>query len=114
MLLHPLTANTGYALIIGKTTGIFIFCWIAVRLKLAVMPENVKWIHIFGAALLGGMGFTMSIFIAQLTFNIPEFLNASKAGIIAATIISGILGFLILRITLKKQGRPVVVEKEKN
>ncbi|HJX72437.1 MAG TPA: Na+/H+ antiporter NhaA, partial [Bacteroidales bacterium] len=112
VLLHPLTANIGFSLIIGKAAGIFIFSWIAIKLRLARMPRNVKWIHIFGAALLGGMGFTISVFIAELTFNIPEFLNAAKLGILAGTFISAILGFLILRISLKKQNRSRIVEKE--
>lgn len=113
ILLHPLTANTGYSLLIGKITGIFIFSWIAVRLRIARLPGNIKWIHIFGISLLGGMGFTMSLFINELTFNIPEVLNAVKVGIMAATIVSAVLGFLVLRISLKKQYRSdIVIKKE--
>lgn len=114
-LLHPLTANTGYSLVIGKVAGIFIFSWIAVRLRVTRLPANIKWIHIFGISLLGGMGFTMSLFINELTFNIPVILNAVKVGIMAATIVSAVLGFLILRISLKKQYRSdnVIIKEEK-
>ena len=112
ILRHPLTSNIGYSLLIGKAVGIFVFSWIAIKLKLALMPENIKWIHIFGVAVLGGMGFTMSIFITNLAFDIPELLNLSKLGIIAASFVSAILGFLILRISLKKQNRSRIVEKE--
>lgn len=112
ILRHPLTSNIGYSLVIGKAVGIFVFSWIAIKLKLALMPENIKWIHIFGVAVLGGMGFTMSIFITNLAFDIPELLNLSKLGIIAASFVSAILGFLILRISLKKQNSSRIVDKE--
>jgi len=112
ILRHPLISNIGYSLLIGKAVGIFVFSWIAIKLKLALMPENIKWIHIFGVAVLGGMGFTMSVFITNLAFDIPELLNLSKLGIISASFVSAILGFLILRISLKKQNRSRIVEKE--
>jgi len=112
IFMHPLTTNIGYSLIIGKLTGIFIFSWIAVKLKLAMMPVGTRWIHIFGVALLGGMGFTMSVFIANLAFDIPELLNLSKIGIIAGSFVSAFLGFLVLRISLKKQNRSRIVEKK--
>jgi NhaA family Na+:H+ antiporter len=111
ILLHPLTTSIGYSLLIGKAVGIFVFSWIAIKLKLSLMPENVKWIHIFGVALLGGMGFTMSIFITNLAFDIPELLNFAKLGIIAGSFGSAILGYLILRISLKKQKKARIVEK---
>jgi len=110
ILRHPLTANIGYSLLIGKAVGIFVFSWIAIKLKLALMPENIKWIHIFGVALLGGMGFTMSIFITNLAFDIHELINLSKLGIIAGSFVSAFLGFLVLRISLKKQNRSRIVE----
>ncbi|MBN2214659.1 MAG: Na+/H+ antiporter NhaA [Bacteroidales bacterium] len=112
ILLHPLTASTGFSLIFGKTAGVFIFSWLAIKLKLALKPGNVKLIHIFGASLLGGMGFSISIFIAGQTFNIPELLNTAKVGIMAATFISAVLGLLILRISLKKQNRSKTVKKK--
>lgn len=111
-LLHPLTMNIGYSLLIGKAVGIFVFSWIAIKLKLALMPENVKWIHMFGVALLGGMGFTMSIFISNLAFDNIELLNLSKMGIFAGSFFSALLGFLILRISLKKQKGLSIVEKK--
>ena len=112
IMFHPLTTSIGYSLIIGKTIGIFVFSWIAIKLKLALMPENIKWIHIFGVALLGGMGFTMSIFITNLAFDMPELINFSKLGIIAGSFASALLGFLILRISLRKQNRSRIVKKE--
>ncbi len=112
ILQHPLTSGIGYSLLIGKSVGIFVFSWIGIKLKLALMPENTKWIHIFGVALIGGMGFTMSIFIANLAFDIPELLNLSKLGIIAGSFASALLGFLVLPISLKKQNSSRIVEKE--
>lgn len=111
ILRDPLTVNIGYSLIIGKLAGIFIFSWIAIKLKVALMPENVKWIHLLAVALLGGMGFTMSIFITNLAFDVPSHINAAKLGIIMGSFVSAFLGFLILRITLKKQNRKKIVEQ---
>ncbi len=101
--LNPLTTNLGYSMIAGKFVGIFVFAWIAVKFKFASIPENVKWVHILGVAILGGMGFTMSIFITNLAFHQSEYINSAKLGIVMGSFVAAMLGFLILRITLKKQ-----------
>lgn len=92
-------------LFLGKLTGIFCFTWIAVRLKLVVLPAGCRWIEIFGISLLGGIGFTVSLFIANLSFGTDhlELLNQAKIGIVAGTLLSGVFGFLVLYKSLPKQ-----------
>ncbi len=102
-LFNPLTLNIEVSLILGKVTGILLFSWLAVKTGIAKLPKQVKWIHLLGIGFLGGMGFTMSIFIAGLAFETPEYLTNSKLGIIVGSFISGIIGIMILKTSLKKQ-----------
>jgi NhaA family Na+:H+ antiporter len=90
-------------LVIGKPLGIFLFTYIAVALGLSVIPSNLKWKNIFGAGLLGGIGFTMSIFITLLAFDKTEIINASKIAILIASLIAGTIGYFWLKRTLPKQ-----------
>lgn len=85
-------------LVLGKPLGISLFCLIAIRLGLCRLPQGVKWTHVIGAGMLGGIGFTMSIFITNLAFvgNLPE-INASKMAILMASLLAGVLGFVWLR-----------------
>lgn len=88
-------------LIVGKPLGIFLFSFITVSLGLCALPQDIKWKHVIGVGLLGGIGFTMSIFIALLAFTDPELITQSKIAILVASLVSGLLGFIWLRITLK-------------
>lgn len=92
-------------LILGKFIGIFGFTWLAVKTKLAPMGDGMNWHNIAGVALLGGIGFTVSLFIGNLSFGgiAPELLNQAKLGIIAGSVISGILGYLVLNRVLPKK-----------
>ena len=101
-LFHPVSLGIILGLFAGKQLGITLFSWLAVRLGLAEMPEGVTWRHIYGTACLGGIGFTMSLFIANLGFPDSALLDVSKIGILIASLISGILGWIIL---MKPQGR---------
>jgi NhaA family Na+:H+ antiporter len=83
-------------LIFGKFVGIFFVTFAAVKMKLGTLAEGLTMRHILGISLLGGIGFTMSIFIANLAFNNPEIVTASKISILAASFVSAILGLLIL------------------
>jgi NhaA family Na+:H+ antiporter len=84
-------------LIGGKFMGIVGSSWLAVRLGIASLPENVRLGHIAGAALLGAIGFTMSIFIAELAFaNQPEMIQHAKLGILSASLLAGVAGYLVL------------------
>jgi NhaA family Na+:H+ antiporter len=88
-------------LVIGKPLGIWLFSFIGAGLGLCTLPYDLKWKHIIGTGFLAGIGFTMSIFIALLAFDDPELILSSKIAIFVGSVISGILGFLILKLTLK-------------
>ncbi len=94
--------NLAIALILGKSVGITFFTFLSVKLKLAKLPDRIKWIHIIGVGFLAGIGFTMSIFIANLAFTADkDLVDASKIGVILGSLIAGILGYVLLRLTLK-------------
>lgn len=84
-------------LVIGKPLGIFTFSWVAVKLGVGQVPEKASWKHILGLGMLGGIGFTMSVFIALLSFPNAELILAeAKFSILAGSILSGILGYFWL------------------
>lgn len=91
-----------FGLVIGKPLGITLFTFIAVKTSLCRLPSGVKWSHIIGAACLGGIGFTMSIFVTLLAFNDEAMINSAKLIILISSIIAGFLGFFWLKIALKK------------
>ena len=85
-------------LILGKPVGITLFAWVAVRLGAASLPHGITWRSIGGAGLLGGIGFTMALFIASLAFaSAPGLLVAAKLGILGASLVAGLGGWLVLR-----------------
>jgi len=90
-------------LVIGKPLGIWLFSFIGVGLGLCVLPTDLKWKNIIGAGFLGGIGFTMSIFITLLAFDNVEIINNSKIAILIASLIAGTIGFILLKLTLKTQ-----------
>ncbi len=85
-------------LLLGKFLGIFTFTWIAVKTKIVSMPKGMCWKNLAGVSLLGGIGFTVSLFIANLSFAgiNSTLLNQAKLGIIGGTVLSGILGYIVL------------------
>lgn len=89
-------------LFLGKQFGIFAFAWLAVKIKLASLPEGVSWRKIYGGGILAGIGFTMSLFIAGLAFNDDSLLNLAKIGILTASLIAGVVGYLFLKASLSK------------
>lgn len=98
MLADPISIGIGLGLVIGKQLGVFGFAWAAVKTGLARLPEGVTWAQVHGVSLLTGIGFTMSIFIANLAFiESPERLDSAKLGILVASLISGGLGWWRLR-----------------
>jgi NhaA family Na+:H+ antiporter len=85
-------------LLVGKSVGVTLFAWVAVRAGVASLPHGVTWRSMVGAALLGGIGFTMALFIAGLAFSKqPSLLVAAKLGILGASLIAGLGGWLVLR-----------------
>jgi len=86
-------------LLVGKPAGIALLTLVAVSTGLCRLPEDLRWRHIFGVGLLGGIGFTMSIFVANLAFiGDPAMVSASKVAVLFASVIAGFLGWLWLRI----------------
>lgn len=90
-------------LVIGKPLGIWLFSFIGVGLGLCALPADLRWKNIIGAGLLAGIGFTMSIFITLLAFDNEETIINSKIAILIASVIAGTIGFIFLKLTLKRQ-----------
>jgi len=101
-LLSPVSLGIIIGLFIGKQIGIFAFSFLAVKLKLSSLPEGVNWKNLYGAGILAGIGFTMSLFIAGLAFNDPALLDLSKIGVLSGSLVSGIIGFVFLKNTSPK------------
>ncbi len=87
-------------LVIGKPLGIWLFSFIGVGLGLCALPTDLKWKNIIGAGFLGGIGFTMSIFITLLAFDDATIIANSKIAIIIASVVAGTIGFIFLKLTL--------------
>ncbi|WP_293870313.1 Na+/H+ antiporter NhaA [Flavobacterium sp.] len=90
-------------LVIGKPIGIWLFSYFGVGLGLCALPTDLKWKNIIGAGFLGGIGFTMSIFITLLAFDNADIINNSKIAILIASFLAGTIGFIFLKLTLKIQ-----------
>jgi len=90
------------ALVIGKLLGISLFTYIGLKMKWIELPDFVYFKQIIGVAFLAGVGFTMSIFVANLAFYEPIFIDSSKLGILIASIVAGILGYFVLKFTFTK------------
>jgi NhaA family Na+:H+ antiporter len=92
-------------LIVGKVLGIFGVAWLAIKLKIATLPKESSLNQLFGVAFLGGIGFTMSIFVADLAFvNRPELIFQAKVGILVASLFAGLFGYGWLRFVAKSKG----------
>jgi NhaA family Na+:H+ antiporter len=111
-LFEPYEVGIALGLTIGKPIGIILISYIFVKLKLAKLPFDLSWKHIFGAGILGGIGFTMSIFITLLAFDDDTIINNSKLFIIIASFASGIIGLLFLKRILKSEISEEVEEVE--
>lgn len=99
-LLAPLPVAVAAGLVVGKQVGIFSTVWIADRTGFAPRPDKASWTEIWGVSMLCGIGFTMSIFIGGLAFpNTPLLVEEAKIGILAGSLISAVLGFIVLRLT---------------
>ncbi|MDN5199752.1 Na+/H+ antiporter NhaA [Fulvivirgaceae bacterium BMA10] len=98
---HPVSIGVLLGLLVGKAAGITFFSFIPYKLGFASLPEKIKWAHIVGLGFIAGIGFTMSLFISGLAFRNDEYLLASKIGLLLGSLVSGIIGFVILKISLK-------------
>jgi NhaA family Na+:H+ antiporter len=96
-LLQPLSLGVIAGLVLGKPLGITLGAWLAVRLRLAELPGEFSWRQLIGGGVLCGIGFTMSIFIATAAFSDPAQLTLAKTSAMAASVLSGTIGWLVLR-----------------
>jgi len=104
-LASPISLGIIVGLVIGKPVGIYGVSRVAMRLSGASLPPGVTWAHIAGVGCLAGIGFTMSLFIADLAFSSESLLANAKVGILAASLLSGIIGSVILSLTLHRKER---------
>lgn len=102
---HVFTAaysiGIGSGLILGKPLGIFLMSYLAVKLRISKLPDDINWKSVLGVGFLGGIGFTMSIFITLLAFDEPTLINNAKFIILISSIVAGGIGYLGLRLTLR-------------
>ncbi len=91
-------------LVLGKFVGIYSFTWLAVRMRVTSLPQGMNWRNTAGVALLGGIGFTVSLFIANLSFGAVDeaLLSQAKLGVLVGTVLAGILGYVVLKLTLRR------------
>lgn len=89
-------------LLIGKPAGVFLFTYVSVKLKLSTLAQGINWKHIFGAGMLAGIGFTMSIFISLLAFNTSTIIDHAKIAVLLGSLLSGIFGLLFLKSVKEK------------
>jgi len=102
------TVITGiiFGLVFGKPLGVMLFSYVSVKTGIASLPQGVRWSHIFGGAMLGGIGFTMSLFLADLSFSEPQILNYARIAILTGSIFSAVIGMTFLGfVSIVKPGR---------
>jgi NhaA family Na+:H+ antiporter len=95
-LLDPVALGVVLGLFLGKQIGVAASCWVVVRLGMASLPSQASWRQLHGVALLCGIGFTMSLFIATLAFGASPQLEAAKIGVLGGSLLSGVIGYLVL------------------
>jgi len=95
-VLDPVALGVILGLFVGKQIGVAASCWRVVRVGLAELPSRASWRQVYGVALLCGIGFTMSLFIATLAFGSSDRLEAAKIGVLAGSGLSGVAGYLVL------------------
>jgi len=103
-VLHPVPMGIALGLFVGNQIGVFGFCWLAIKLGLARLPQGMSWLTLYGTSALCGVGFTMSLFIGSLAFEETgvNMLFDERIGIVIGSLMAGVLGYLVLRISLKK------------
>jgi len=100
LLTSPVSLGILFGLVVGKPVGIFVMTWLAVRFRVADLPESVNWPQVLGAGILGGIGFTMSLFVANLAFAGGDQTAAAKVAILVASLVAGCAGYALLRFVL--------------
>lgn len=103
MLTHPIVLGVAFGLFFGKQIGVFGMVFLGEKLGIFKRPTGASWLQVYGISLLCGIGFTMSLFISMLAFASPELQDLSKIGVFLGSLISGILGYLLLRFSGQKK-----------
>jgi NhaA family Na+:H+ antiporter len=94
---EPVTLGIALGLVVGKQLGVFLPLWLCIRSGIAQMPKDANWAQLYAVATLCGVGFTMSLFIGGLAFELSEFKAPVRLGVLTGSIVSGVLGFALLR-----------------
>jgi NhaA family Na+:H+ antiporter len=106
VLIDPVALGVAIGLLVGKTLGISLFTWLAVRARLGWLPAGTTWRHVFGLGALGGIGFTVSLFITNLAFVDQGLADVARVGIFAGSLLAGIIGALVLLRAAPHDDRP--------
>jgi len=93
---NPVILGIIFGLVVGKPIGILLFSYLSVKTGIASLPQEVRWSHIFGGAMLGGIGFTMSLFLSELSFSDPHIIDFARIAILAGSILSALFGMSYL------------------
>jgi NhaA family Na+:H+ antiporter len=101
ILTYNYSLGIALGLVVGKPLGIFVLTFVAVSLGICKLPDGLNWKSVIGVGFLGGIGFTMSIFITLLAFNNEDIINNSKLVILISSLLAGLIGFIALKIILK-------------
>ncbi len=99
-------------LVVGKPVGITLFSWLAVRVGIARLPASISWQQLFAVAWLGGIGFTMSLFITELAFGVGAVADEARIGVLAGSVVAGAVGYFILRRSLPSSGEQMAARIE--
>lgn len=104
-LLHPVPLGIALGLVVGKLVGFAGASWLASLLGLASLPQGVRWPELIATSLLGGIGFTMSLFVASLAFEQggAEYLGLERLGILVGSAVAGVGGYAALRVALGRE-----------
>jgi len=102
-ILLPVPLGIALGLFLGKQLGVFGFSFLAIKLRLAKLPKDATWIQLYGVSILTGIGFTMSLFIDSLAFNDTQIYHyADKLAILLGSFTSAVVGFLVLKMALRR------------
>jgi NhaA family Na+:H+ antiporter len=93
---NPVVLGIVIGLVVGKPIGILLFSYLSVKTGIASLPQEVRWSHIFGGAMLGGIGFTMSLFLSELSFNDPHIIDFARIAILTGSTLAAVLGMSYL------------------
>ncbi len=109
--LHSVPVGIALGLFFGKQIGIFGFCWLFIKLKITQLPSGMSWKNLYGVSILGGIGFTMSLFIGSLAFDktVTGMMFDERLGIILGSVASGLTGYFSLKLSLESEDSEAVV-----